>query len=208
LRSFIKQNKKPACLKGFYCDKKRIIKNYFEELFLITNKSNRGLCISKSRILNNNKEIEIIQSKFRRILKENRYGYNNPIIRKPLIPIYELVNYNKKNSTHKSKASNEIPIQNDFIGEKIYTVYNKCYLSHMCHINMNNYYYISKIRRINDQIDINSEREYESILNEIETRKNNTLLNNKINNEEEPNFLVSEIYSEINKNKEKYDKIN
>ena len=208
LRSFIKQNKKPVCLKGFYCDKKRIIKNYFEELFLITNKSNRGLCISKSRILNNNKEIEIIQSKFRRILKENRYGYNNPIIRKPLIPIYELVNYNKKNSTHKSKASNEIPIQNDFIGEKIYTVYNKSYLSHMCHINMNNYYYISKIRRINDQIDINSEREYESILNEIETRKNNTLLNNKINNEEEPNFLVSEIYSEINKNKEKYDKIN
>ena len=30
LRSFIKQNKKPVCRKGFYCDKIRIIKNYLE----------------------------------------------------------------------------------------------------------------------------------------------------------------------------------
>ena len=75
----------------------------------------------------------------------------------------------------------------------------------MCHININNFYYISKIRKINDNIEINSEREYESILNEIETRKNNSLKNN---NEEESNFLLSEIFSEANKNKEKNNEIN
>ena len=76
----------------------------------------------------------------------------------------------------------------------------------MCHINMNNFYYISKIRKFNDNIDINSAKEYESILNEIETRKNFTLNNN--NNEEEPNFLLSEIFSEVKKNKENNNKIN
>ena len=207
LSSLMKQNKKPICLKGFFCDKVRINQKSFEKFYFISNISNRGIYISKYRIKNNNKNIEKIQNVFRKIKKEKDKKDNIPIIKKPKIGIYELVNYNKKNLNEKSKTIIEPPIYNDFIGEKIYTVYNKRYLSHMCHINMNNFYYISKIRKFNDNIDINSSKEYESILNEIETRKNFTL-NNKNNNEAEPNFLLSEIISEVNKNKDKNNKIN
>ena len=205
LNSLLKQNKKPICLKGFYYDKIRVNNNSFRQSYFIPHILNKGTYISKCRIRNNIKKIEKIQNIFRKIKNEETKRDNIPIIKKPQIEIYELVNYNKKSLKKKAKTINEPQIYNDFIGEKIYAVYNKQFLSHMCHININNFYYISKIRKINDNIEINSEREYESILNEIETRKNNSLKNN---NEEESNFLLSEIFSEANKNKEKNNEIN
>ncbi len=59
----------------------------------------------------------------------------------------------------------------------------------MSHININNYYFISKTRKINDKNDLNSEKEYESIKNEIIKRRNHK--------GEESNFLFTDIESEI-----------
>ena len=42
----------------------------------------------------------------------------------------------------------------DLVGEKIYTIYNKNNIVRQPHLNMNNYYYMSKIRMYNEKIEI------------------------------------------------------
>jgi len=90
----------------------------------------------------------------------------------------------------------------DFVGEKIYTIYNKRNMVRQPHLYMNNYYMITKIRRYNDQKDFNTEKEYIAIKNDLKERR----LNNKNNNEEELNY--SSPPNQPNLEKEKSQKLN
>ena len=193
MSSLIKRNKKPICTNGFFYDKVRINQNTYEKfnylkskVYIFLNKSDRGYFISKKRIKNNNKEVELIQKEIKRRQKEKLEKENILMIKKPKIKVYKLIN-NKYNSKFKNENIN----YNDLIGEKIYTIYNKRNLFHMSHINMNNYYFFSKVVKINNKSDLNTEREYESIKNDIKRR------NITSNNNEDSNFLFSNISSDI-----------
>ena len=61
----------------------------------------------------------------------------------------------------------------DFVGEKIYTIYNKKNMVRQPHLYMNNYYMITKIRRYNNQNDFNTEKEYIAIKKDLKERRQN-----------------------------------
>ena len=183
---------KPISINGFYYEKIIIDLNSYEKfkymkgkIFILLNKSNRGLYISKINKKNNNKKVEIIQKIIKMKKQELKLKENFSIIKKPLFEKYKIMKVHMdKKLKFKMKRN-----YNDFIGEKFYTVYNKANLYHMSHMNINNYYFISKTRKINDKNDLNSEKEYESIKNEIIKRRNHK--------GEESNFLFTDIESEI-----------
>ena len=169
--------------------------------FIMKNESNRGLYISKKRYKNNNEEINLIQNKYKGRLKlkknkEEKEKEKDIIIKKPLNQNYIIVNdkikedKNKKRkeknrSTYKFKQDylDEDEIEEDsyfedydgdftdIVGEKIYTIYNKNNIIRQPHLNMNNYYYISKIRMVNDIEDISSQKEYEIIKSDLKLRR-------------------------------------
>ena len=166
MSSLIKRNKKPIFTDGFFCDKIRINPIIYEKfqyikskIYILLNKTDRGIYISKKRIKNNNDKIEIIQKEIKKRKKEKLEKENILVIKKPKTEIYKLTN-NKHNSKLKKERTN----YNDLIGEKIYTIYNKRNLFRMSHINMNNYYFLSKEIRINNKSDLNTEREYEILI--------------------------------------------
>ena len=204
MSSLIKRNKKPIFTDGFFCDKIRINPIIYEKfqyikskIYILLNKTDRGIYISKKRIKNNNDKIELIQKEIKKRKKEKLDKENILVIKKPKTEIYKLTN-NKHNSKLKKERTN----YSDLIGEKIYTIYNKRNLFRMGHINMNNYYFLSKEIRINNKTDLNTEREYESIKNEIKRRNINS------NNNEDSNILFSNISSEIINTNERQKEIN
>ena len=94
----------------------------------------------------------------------------------------------------------------DFVGAKIYTIYNKNNIIRQPHMNMNNYYYMSKIRIYNnEEEEVSSAKEYESIKKELKQRR----LNYKKISKENSNYCSQTSNSNSNyysSNKEKINK--
>ena len=240
LSYLVERNRKPVQqIIGNYYEKIRVNSKIYEKFiksknkcFYLFNKLNGGLYISKTRYVDNNEHIKLIQNKFRdrqklRKIEERK----NIIFQKPLNQNYIIVNekinkdrnekrkgkikskynfnqdssdenekLNNIKSYYSSKDSNENEEDEDsyfegndrdltdIVGEKIYTIYNKNKIIRQPHLNMNNYYYISKIRMYNEKEDASSQKEYDSIKKELKERRlNNKNKYNEIQSKFSPN---------------------
>ena len=229
LSYLVDKNRKPIQQAiGNYYDKIRVDSKIYDQylnnknkFFILLNKSNRGIYISKNRYINNISQITFIQKKIKNRNKKKivqKEKEKDIIIQKPLIQNYiicedkiikdnnenekinkkkfskkdkqekseenERPNINSFNLTHNSKNKNLYEeeeedsyfesIDRDFgdlVGEKIYTIYNKNNIVRQPHLYMNNYYYMTKIRRFNEEKDFSSEKEYILIKKELKQRR-------------------------------------
>ena len=189
LRELIEQNKKPLIdnIAG-YCQKIRITSELYEVLKLIRNKyyvkpnTQEGNFISKLRYKNNITDIKLIQKKTKNLQNLKKIEKNMKIYQKP-------PHRNYKNKKEEKDSSNEIKIENgnktedsyfeeeqkefsNMVGEKIYTVYNKNKIICQPYLLMNNYYMITKERRVNkEQHNLPTEKEYDNIKKDLKKRR-------------------------------------
>ena len=207
MSSLINKNKKPIIIEGFFYSKIRInlSNRKLKTNYTMITKSVSGIYISKTRIMNNIKKIEFLQKEIKkRIIFKIKEEENMQVIKKPEIKRYKIKNDkdNKEIAYKNKKAKLKIKKNKmtDIIAEKIYVLYNKDNLYNFPHLNMNNYYYISKTIKLTDKSELSSEKEYESIKNELIRRKN-------VNLETSNDLFISKIKSEISPKEQKNKKL-